>query len=138
MNKTTEKTVCDVLEAAIGAGHRSSATAVAQLLGNDSRNFLAEDGKDIHTICREAATVCLTYADGTTCYGFLDDSSMVVTPERWEVRKAGQPGEIKLGTVIDMQILAPREILGRKITPWQSEEKLESGLPRSFGVTISF
>ena len=138
MDSITEKVICDVLEAAIGAGHRSSATAVAQLLGNDSCNVLAEDGSDIHTLCRKAATLCLQYANGSTCYGFLDDSLMVVAADHWEALEAGQPGKIERGTVVDMQILGPEEILGRKITPWQSQEKLESGLPRSFGVTIDF
>jgi hypothetical protein len=111
---------------------------MALLLGNDPRRFHTVDGTDIHALCRPSATVCLTYEDGSVCYGFLDSSRIVVTAERWEAREANQPGKIRLGAIANMEILPGGEFMGRKAQSWTSADTLESGLPRSFGITVSF
>jgi hypothetical protein len=59
-----------------------------------------------------------------------------VTAERWEAREATRPGNIRLGTIANMEILPGGRFMGRKAQSWTSADTLESGLPRSFGIKI--
>src|SRR3546814_452810 len=118
MNGITEEEARYWLEAQLGTRYPSRAAIVALLLGNDPNRFHTADGTDIHTLCRPSATVCLTYDDGSICYGFLDDSNVIVTAERWETREANQAGETQLGTVTDMEILPCGQFMGRKVESW--------------------
>jgi len=137
----TEEQARDWLEAKLGTRDPSSAAIVALLLGNDCRNFRSVTGADIHVLCRVsglAAAVCLHYADGSTCYCFLDDSMIVITTEGWEARQAGEVRRLKRGTIIDMEVPPRGRFVGRDITLRRNEQMRESDPLRSLGFTIDF